>query len=160
MRTGNILTVSLVFLTSLFFCQEVAGIYRTQDLLKRISHPDTLYVVNFWATWCKPCIEELPSFDSLQAAHTQRPLKILLVSLDFKEDMETRVNPFLKRKKILAECVLLDETNGNDFIDLIHTGWSGAIPATLFVRDRKKTIVEKKLALTLLEKQISEFNKQ
>ena len=66
-------------------------------------------------------------------------------ALDFKEDLETKVNPFLKKHNIISECVLLDEVNGNDFINKISKEWTGAIPATLIKKDDKKVLLEKKL---------------
>src|ERR1043166_5834087 len=113
------------------------AVYKIADLERRISSKDTLYIVNFWATWCKPCIKELPSFDSLHVECAGKKRKVLLVSLDFREDLEKKLIPFLGNKKISAECVLLDETNGNDFINRIHKDWSGAIPATLIKKGKK-----------------------
>lgn len=99
---------------------------------------DTLYVVNFWATWCAPCIEELPYFDKLQSAYPKSPLKVMLVSLDFKSKLETGVKPFVKRSKLSSEIFLLNESNQQEFIDRIDKNWSGALPATLFINNNKK----------------------
>ncbi len=133
--------------------QKVSAVYKTDDLLRRISHKDTLYVVNFWATWCKPCVEEISTFDSLQKQYSTNPVKVILVCLDFAEHLNKKVNPFLKKKKIRSECVLLDEVNGNDYIDKVHPQWSGAIPATVFVKGKEKMLQETKLNF----KKLSEF---
>jgi thiol-disulfide isomerase/thioredoxin len=140
-------------------CPAVAQVkvYRIDDLLKRINNADTTYVVNFWATWCKPCIKELPAFDSLFVKSKGTPTKVLLVSLDFKEDLQKRLVPFIKKNSIKAECVLLDESNGNDFINVISPDWSGAIPATLFKKGDKKKLVERPMHLKELEIQAEEF---
>jgi thiol-disulfide isomerase/thioredoxin len=63
-------------------------VYKINDLLNRIKNNDTTYIVNFWATWCKPCVQELPAFDSLLTITKNSRTKIILVSLDFKEDIE------------------------------------------------------------------------
>jgi thiol-disulfide isomerase/thioredoxin len=127
MRTGlKIISCLLPF----FSISQVSTVYKINDLVKRIGYSDTLYVVNFWATWCKPCIQELPAFDSLSTMVKNKKVKILLVSLDFSEDLNSKVNPFLIKNKIRTECVLLDEVNGNDFINKISPSWSGAIPPT------------------------------
>jgi thiol-disulfide isomerase/thioredoxin len=115
--------------------------------------------VNFWATWCKPCIQELPAFDSLSTMVKNKKVKILLVSLDFSEDLNSKVNPFLIKNKIRTECVLLDEVNGNDFINKISPSWSGAIPATYLKQGNRKRLVEKKLTRKDLEKMVSEFTR-
>ena len=127
-------------------------VYRISDLLERINNPDTLYIVNFWATWCKPCIKELPAFDSLNVNSKGTTTKVLLVSLDFKEDLKTRLQPFLMKNSVKTECVLLDESNGNDFINVISPDWSGAIPATLFVKAGRKKFAERPMHLHELEK--------
>jgi len=134
--------------------QSVKHIYKIDGLLKRISHPDTTYVVNFWATWCKPCVQELPAFDSLYNKAGGKSLLIILVSLDFKEDLRKKVNPFLKNNQVKSACVLLDEVNGNEFINKISAQWSGAIPATLFKHGPKMAFLEQKINLKVLETQV------
>jgi thiol-disulfide isomerase/thioredoxin len=137
--------------------QNVAGVYKINDLIKRLDTSKVPLVVNFWATWCKPCIQELPSFDSLTASNNSA--KVLLVSLDFKEDVEKKVDPFLKKNKIISDCILLDEINGNDYINKISEQWSGAIPATLFIYKGKKIFVEKKLTRSELEANLEKIKK-
>ncbi|MES2763234.1 MAG: redoxin domain-containing protein [Bacteroidota bacterium] len=115
---------------------QTPSVYKINDLLKRIhNNSDTTYVVNFWATWCKPCVAELPEFEKLHAAKHPN-LKVILVSMDFKEELDKRVKDFLDKNKYTCEVVLLDEINGNDFINKISDQWSGAIPATLIVRPK------------------------
>lgn len=94
---------------------------------------DTLYVINFWATWCAPCVKELPYFDRLAAENKSAKLKVILISLDFKKQMESRIKPFVKDKNIQSQVVVLDEPNYNSWIDKVNPEWSGAIPATLIV---------------------------
>lgn len=107
---------------------------RVADLEQRFAAgADTTFIVNFWATWCKPCIAELPAFNQLHRRVSDQPIKVLLVSLDDPEELESVVVPFLKRKGYQAECVLLDEPDPNVWIDRIDESWSGAIPATLMV---------------------------
>jgi len=100
---------------------------------------DTTYVVNFWATWCGPCVKELPYFEALHKAREAQKVKVLLITLDFTEQLETKVIPFLESHAIKSEVQLLDESNPNKWIPRVSEGWSGAIPATLFVNANKKT---------------------
>ena len=154
----------------LFFClginlsaQKVA-IYKTNDLLKRIyNNSDTLYIVNFWATLCKPCVDELPAFEKIHLASKIRSagsvttsaskVKVLLVTMDFKEDLKKRVKSFLKKNNYQTEVILFDEINGNDFISKIAQQWSGAIPATIITQNNKQRFefYEKKLSYEFLE---------
>jgi thiol-disulfide isomerase/thioredoxin len=152
------LVISSLFLLTFSHAQNVAGIYKINDLVKRIDTTQVPLVINFWATWCKPCIQELPAFDSLTSSNNT--FKVLLVSLDFKEDIEKKVNPFLKKNKMMTDCILLDEINGNDYINKISEQWSGAIPATLFVYKEKKIFVEKKLTRAQLEGYITQLKEK
>jgi thiol-disulfide isomerase/thioredoxin len=157
MTIKNALLISFLFLSLLVKTQTVSKVYKINDLLTRINNPDTTYVINFWATWCKPCVAELPSFDSLSKISN---VKILLVSLDFKEDIQKKVNPFLVKNNIKMECVILDEINGNDFIDKVDKSWSGAIPATLIKNKYHKNFIEKKMHLSELQKHLADVERK
>lgn len=155
------LVISFLFISVFGFCQSVSHVYKIDNFIKRINFSkDTTYVINFWATWCKPCVEELPAFDSLYNENKNKAVKVILVSLDFKEDIEKKVNPFLKKNNIQSPCVLLDEINGNDFVNKISEKWSGAIPATLFKKGNKKEFVEKKVKLNELRANLLKINTQ
>lgn len=98
------------------------------------STNDTLYVVNFWATWCMPCVRELPYFEESGVTYQDHELRIILVNLDFKKDIEKKLIPFLEKYKLKSPVWFLDESNPNYFISKIEPDWSGAIPFTLFVK--------------------------
>ena len=66
-----------------------------------MNQNDVLYVVNFWATWCKPCIEELPYFMAIQKKYANNPhFKLILVSLDNASAFETQLSQFIKQRNI------------------------------------------------------------
>ena len=100
---------------------------------------DTTYVVNFWATWCGPCVKELPFFENLGTNNADKKFKVLLVTLDFVENLESKVLPFIEKKAVKSEVLLLDESNPNEWIPRVSEKWSGAIPATIFANAQKKT---------------------
>ena len=91
-----------------------------------------LRVINFWATWCAPCIRELPLFDALAADH-KNDVDVLLVSLDFVDQKEKKVIPFIDKRGVQSPVVILGVTEYNEWIDKVDESWSGAIPATLMV---------------------------
>ena len=92
---------------------------------------DTTYIVNFWATWCVPCRKELPDFEKINAAYKNKKVKVLLVSLDFPDNLEKGLMPFIKKNKVKSEVILLDDPNSNYWINKVDTNWDGNIPATL-----------------------------
>lgn len=135
-------------------------VYKIGDLLKRIHNAsDTVYVVNFWATWCKPCVAELPEFEKLHTQYKDSLVKVLLVSLDFKEDMTGKLIPFLRKNNYTTDIVLLDEVNGNSFINQVSEKWSGAIPATLITTRNKsrQVFLEKKLTEAVIVEEIKKL---
>lgn len=108
----------------------------TLDELKaRIeSGGDTTFVVNLWATWCAPCIKEMPYFDRLQDEMGAQGVKVLLVSLDAPSHSERALKSFLARRAPSSEVLHLNEDKPHVYIDRIEPAWSGAIPATLVWR--------------------------
>lgn len=132
---------------NILFAQKISVIKIT-DLEKRLdNNSDTTYIVNFWATWCAPCVKELPDFDSITKMYPSGKVKVLLVTMDFKEDLESKVVPFYNKIKLKSEVFVLDELNGNYFIPKVSADWTGAIPATLIRNNKKnyKAFYEKKL---------------
>ena len=105
-----------------------------QDIQQKDN--DTTYVVNFWATWCRPCVAELPYFMELEASQKGKPFRMILVSLDFPEDLDSKVNRFLERKGYTTECVVLDEAKAHIWIPKVTDDWDGAIPATMVVNGK------------------------
>lgn len=153
----SLITISVLCLLGFSAPAQAVGVYKKNELLKRIyNHSDTTYIVNFWATWCKPCVAELPEFERLNQAYGKGPVKVILVSLDFKEDLHKRLIPFLQKNTYSSEVILLDESNGNDFIDQICPQWSGSIPATIITSKNKQKFVffEKKVTFDLLEAEL------
>lgn len=118
---------------------------------------DTTYVINFWATWCKPCVTELPYFETVNEKYASAKVKVLLISLDFKKTI-LAVDSFITKRNIKSEVYLLDEINYNNWIDKVDTTWSGAIPVTLIINNKKKyhRFYEKDFTLEELEKAITE----
>lgn len=112
---------------------------------------DTLYVVNFWATWCEPCIEELPIFEKLTERYADRPVKVVLVSMDFRKQVETRVAPFVQRNQLKSTVVFMDEKTPDKWIRTVNADWSGVIPATWLIGRNGEQFFEKKLKFKELE---------
>ncbi len=131
----------------LFFAQTTISqellVYHTFDDFEKaiIKNDENVYVVNFWATWCAPCVKELPYFEKLHQEN--KKVKVILVSLDSKNDIETKLIPFIKRKKITAQVVALTDKDYNIWLNAIDSNWSGSIPATLIFLGNQKLFAER-----------------
>jgi thiol-disulfide isomerase/thioredoxin len=112
------------------------------------------YVINFWATWCKPCVKELPYFEQLNKNYKDKNVHIVLVSLDFPKHIERQVIPFIKKHDLQSEILLLDDPDANTWIPKVSEEWSGAIPATIFVKGNKRQFFEKSFTYTELETEL------
>ncbi len=121
-----------------FVSDKKVPVGKIDSILERIEKGgDTTFVVNFWATWCAPCVAELHYFTELDSAYAAKNVKVILVSLDFKKDISTKLIPFIAKRKIKSEVIFLDETNDNEWIPKVDKEWQGNIPATLIKNTKK-----------------------
>jgi len=124
-----------------------------QPLLNKNN--DTTYVVNFWATWCKPCVKELPAFEKLNKKYESKKLKVLLVSLDFPKQLESKVIPFVEDRNIKSEVILLKDPDANKWIPKVDSSWTGAIPATLIYKADNRKFYERSFTYEELENELN-----
>ncbi len=118
---------------------------------------DTTYILNFWATWCSPCVEEIAIFEKIHRDKMNPKVKVILVSLDFINQVDSRVIPFLEKKGISAEVRIMTDTDYNSWIDQVDPSWTGAIPATLIYNRDRRVFLEKELSYNELVKQIHQI---
>lgn len=118
---------------------------------------DTVYVFNFWATWCAPCVNEIPYFEALSQKYKYENVKVLMISLDFPNQMESRLIPFIKEKNMQNEIILLNDPDANRWIPQIDDDWTGAIPATLIYRQNKKLFFSKELTFESLSEAVEQL---
>ncbi|WP_445725577.1 TlpA family protein disulfide reductase [Flavobacterium sp.] len=120
---------------------------------------DKTYVINFWATWCKPCVEELPSFQQLYENYKDKNVEVILVSLDFKNQLETRLIPFIKEHNLKPTVVLMVDPDQNTWIPKVNTEWSGAVPATIIYNKNKRAFFEQSFTYKKLETELNNIFK-
>ena len=104
---------------------------------------DTTYVINFMASWCLPCIKELPAFEEIKQKYMNEKFKMLFVSFDFPENIEKSLKPLIKRFEISSEVIVLDEPDANSWINKVSQDWSGSIPATLVFNSQSRSFYER-----------------
>lgn len=111
------------------------------DQLKRIytSSPDTIYVVNLWATWCKPCVAELPYFNMAADQLKDKKVKFIFASMDFIDAIDKSVKPFLRKKPLSGSVYIMGDQDVNTWGYEIDSKWDGAIPVTIVVANGKKS---------------------
>ena len=110
--------------------------WKVSDLQAAIRNAEQPTVFNFWATFCKPCIEEIPYFQQLVKKYDSAGVKLVLVSLDFAENYPKKIADFAKKRKFTAPVKFLDETNADVFCPAVDSTWSGVLPATLFINNK------------------------
>lgn len=127
-----------------------------QSYLKS-KDPDKTYVINFWATWCAPCVKELPYFEELNANYANSNVEVILVSLDFPKHIESKLIPFMKKNDLKSEVVLLDDVDANTWIPKVNKNWSGSIPATIIYNKNERRFYERSFRYHELETEVKQF---
>lgn len=118
---------------------------------------DKIYVINFWATWCAPCVKELPYFEKLNAVYKNKNVEVLLVSLDFPHLYDKKLKPFIKEKKLSSKVIALDDVDMNSWIPKVDEKWSGSIPATIIYNNNESRFYEQSFTYQELEKEVKKF---
>ncbi|MFD0991460.1 TlpA disulfide reductase family protein [Mariniflexile jejuense] len=121
------------------------------------KNDDKIYVINFWATWCAPCVKELPYFEKLNSEYANKNVEVLLVSLDFPHLYESKLKPFIKEKKLKSKVIALDDVDMNTWIPKVNEAWSGSLPATIIYKNNKRKFFEQSFTFQELEKEINQF---
>ncbi|PLX22435.1 MAG: thioredoxin [Marinilabiliales bacterium] len=116
-----------------------------------------IYVINFWATWCRPCVKEMPAFNQLYENFQDKDVEILLVSMDFGKNLQNRIASFKSNHNIKSKIIILDDPDSNSWIDKVSSDWSGAIPATLIYSKSKREFFEREFEYKELENELKKF---
>ncbi len=149
------LVILFLFFVSGIYSQEVKSIKIT-DLENTIKESKTPLIVNFWATFCVPCLEEIPYFQEMAGRYKAKNVSLVFVSLDMKAAYPVKVNEMAKRLNLIYPVVWLNETNADYFCPKIDTSWTGGMPSSLFVNNATghHKFFEEPLSKEKLEKEI------
>lgn len=145
MRYFLFIVISSLFISTSTKAQELITFKTFDELNHYLSEPKGKpLVVNFWATWCAPCVKELPYFEQLHQEN--KNVIVITVSLDFEKQVGSKLIPFLKKKNYSFIKTYLAEKNYNNWIGKVDENWSGSIPATLIINSNKRTFIEQEFA--------------
>ena len=132
------LILFIIFLSLSTQAQIVERI-RIPELERILKNPENkLFVVNFWASWCQPCVKELPYFEKVSKEYDTDKVQFILISLDFPSQIDKQLIPFLKKNKITHNVPVMMETDFNSWVDKVDPSWQGNIPVTLIFNNSKK----------------------
>ena len=154
--------ITLFFISLLCSCknEEITFVqsYTYNELKTLLEKNDgKTYVINFWATWCAPCVKELPAFEKINKEYATKNVTVILVSLDFPKQVAKRLIPFINKKKLQSKVVLLNDINENFWIKAIDSTWSGAIPATIIYNGKDRKFYEQSFDYDQLETELQPF---
>jgi len=154
--------ITLFFISLLCSCknEEITFVqsYTYNELKTLLEKNDgKTYVINFWATWCAPCVKELPAFEKINKEYATKNVTVILVSLDFPKQVTKRLIPFINKKKLQSRVVLLNDINENFWIKAIDSSWSGAIPATIIYNGKDRKFYEQSFDYDQLERELQPF---
>lgn len=137
------LILCIIISNSSILAQQPTKVISSDDLFTLLGNNDKILVLNFWATWCRPCIQELPEIQKLDSTlKIQKKGEVIFISLDFKSNFESKLKPFIKKRKLNSKVYLLDDINYDSWIPKLSKEWDGSLPAT-FIYSSKSLVYEK-----------------
>ncbi len=120
-----------------------------------LSHKQGLTIINLWATWCSPCVAELPYFGNIYKRYPKEQVHLYLLNIEGKEAEEKKLKPFLKKNPLPCPVYLLEDGTPTDLEKVLKTEISGALPTTLIYNSNGKLI--KKIENPITEEEIEKI---
>jgi thiol-disulfide isomerase/thioredoxin len=128
------------------------------ELEKKVNALSGIVILNYWATWCRPCVAELPDFEKLAEEYRNKDVRVMLINLDFNSKVDSTVIPFVQSRKLKSQVIHITDTDPNGWINKVDSSWSGAIPATVIYKNNKKVFfIEGQMTYEALKEQLSKF---
>ena len=127
------------------------------EIINLNKFENSLVIINFWATWCAPCVKEIPHFEYVNQKYSSDSLKVILASFDYPSQIDSKLIPFLNKNEIKSDVVLIDDLNIRDWMSVVSESWDGAIPATLIINKRSQKFYPQVFDRVKLENELSFF---
>ena len=132
-RSKRLIAIGVSFLSLGSIASAPPRLVDASDVMKLVaSHEGEIVLLNFWATWCPPCVREFPLLVDIEKAYRDRGVTVISVSIDFPEKMEDELQPFLERHQPSFEVYLKKDGDVTAFTRTIDPDWKGTLPATFF----------------------------
>jgi len=127
---------------------DTLGVEGIKTLLK--NEGDKLRLVNIWATWCGPCMQELPSFIDTDRMYRERDFEFITITTDNPEKMSKALAQ-LKKLQVSNKNYLYSGSDKYQLIEAVDPQWQGALPYTLLVEPGGKIVYRHQGAVNMLE---------
>jgi len=111
-----------------------------QAMVDRAAASGQVLVVNFWATWCVPCVEEFPELMRLQRDYWDRGVRVATISMDELDVLDEKVKPFLFQQEAVGARYFMGTDWPQDFQSRISETWWGGIPQTVVYDTRGQPV--------------------
>ena len=159
MKQFFIAILACLILAGLTYGQDVKSIGKI-DELKTImdSNKGKVVLVNFWATWCKPCVKEFPELVKLYNDYKDKGFAMVFISADVPEEVKTKVIPFLNKQGVDFATYYNGFDKPEDLINYIDKDWQGAIPST-YIYDKEGSMKSSILGTKTYQQFETEINK-
>ncbi|MBE2219162.1 MAG: TlpA family protein disulfide reductase [Ignavibacteria bacterium] len=132
-RIFSVLFFAIVCYYGTAYSQDVTMITTPEEMKAVIeANKGSVILVNFWATWCPPCVKEFPDIMKLNKEYSDKGLKLIFVSLDDASETESKLKPFLQKQGVDFVTYQGIFPKPEDLTDVIDKSWGGEIPVTYF----------------------------
>jgi peroxiredoxin len=116
----------------------------------RANSAGKLLLVNFWATWCEPCLAEFPEIQKMVRTYKKRPLQIVTVSINSPDELKF-VQSFLGEQHAVSRNLLFDGKDPADAVTAFGTGWTGGVPYTVLISPSGEVLFKTQGAMNVVE---------
>lgn len=125
--------IALLFLVSFSYSQDVKTITSIDEYKAVIAGSEgKVVLVNFWATWCPPCVKEFPELVKLYKDYKDKEFVLVFISLDDRADYDSKLLPFLKKQGVDFTSYFGNFSNPEALMTYVDKSWQGEIPYTGF----------------------------